>query len=149
MSYSGVIRAVLVALEAFTAVTATTGGIALATGLEGDRFPVEVLRGTPFRSRVVSGLILAGPVGGSATVATVAGMRRHRLVAQASVLAGIVLMGWILVDVLIVRSSVARSWAEAGYCGIGLLMSTLGLLEWWWTTAGHPLVRTTGVCRVE
>jgi hypothetical protein len=77
-------------------------------------------------------------VGGSAAVATVAGLRRPRLVAQALALAGIVLMGWILGEVLIVRSSVARSWLEAGYFGVGLLMSTLGLVEWWWTTAGQP-----------
>jgi hypothetical protein len=118
-------------------------------GLEGDRFPVELLRGRPFRSYVVPGLIRAGLVGGSAAVATVAGLRRPRMVAQASALAGIVLMGWILGEVLIVRSSVARSWLEPGYFGVGLLMSTLGLVEWWWNTAGHPLVRTTSVCRVE
>jgi hypothetical protein len=43
-------------------------------------------------------------------------------------------MSRILGEVLIVRSSVARSRAEAGYFGVGLPISTLGLLRWWWTT---------------
>ena len=69
----------------------------------------------PSRSFVLPRVIQAGLVGGSAPVATVAGLRRPRLVAQALALAGIVLMGWILGEVLIVRSSVAQSWLEAGY----------------------------------
>jgi hypothetical protein len=40
----------LVAVEGLTAVTAIVGGIALATGLEGDRFRSEWLRDTPFGS---------------------------------------------------------------------------------------------------
>jgi hypothetical protein len=45
-------------------VTAVGGGTALATGLESDRFPAEMLRGTQFGSYVIPGLILAGVVGG-------------------------------------------------------------------------------------
>ncbi len=56
MTSSQMIRAGLLSLDGFTALTAVGGGLALATGLEGNRFPAELLRGTPFRSYVVPGL---------------------------------------------------------------------------------------------
>jgi hypothetical protein len=51
-------------VDAFTAVTAVGGGTAWATGLESDRFPAEMLRGTQFGRYVIPGLILAEVVGG-------------------------------------------------------------------------------------
>ena len=56
-------RVALVAVDGFAAVTAIGGRIALATGLEGDRFSTDWLRGTPFSSCLLSGPILAGLVG--------------------------------------------------------------------------------------
>lgn len=87
------VRVALVTVDAFAAVTAVGGGLALATGLEGDRFPAEWLRGTPFSSYVVPGLILAGVVGGRAAVAAAATLRHPRAGGRASLLAGVVLMG--------------------------------------------------------
>jgi hypothetical protein len=76
MSRSGVLRAVLVALDSFTVVTATGRGIAPTGGLEADRFPVELLRATPLRSDRLPGVVLGGVVGGSAAVAAASGLRR-------------------------------------------------------------------------
>lgn len=120
-------RAVLLAADAFVALTAAGGGIALAAGLEGDRFPPELLAGTPFGSYVVPGLILAGTVGSSSAIATAAMLRRPGAGARASVLAGAVLMGWIVGEVLVLRAPAARSWVEALYFAVGLLMAGLGL----------------------
>ena len=53
----------LLILAGFVALTAIGGGIALAAGLEGERFPAEWLEGSPFEDYRVPGLILAG-VGG-------------------------------------------------------------------------------------
>jgi hypothetical protein len=127
LASSRVIRAALLGLDGFTALTAVGGGLALATGLEGNRFPRDLLRGTPFRSYVVPGLILAGVVGGSAAVAAAATLRDPRPGAWASALAGAVLMGWIAAEVLIVRAPEARSWVEAAYFATGLLMAGLGV----------------------
>ncbi len=66
------IHGALVGLSGFTALTAIGGGLALATGAEGGRFPIELLRETPFSSYVAPGLILAGVVGGTAALATTA-----------------------------------------------------------------------------
>jgi hypothetical protein len=57
MSYSGVLRAMLVVLDAFTVVIAINGAIALTSGLELNRFSVELLRATPFRSYQLPGVI--------------------------------------------------------------------------------------------
>ena len=104
------VRVALFAVDAFAAVSAVGGGIALATGLEGDRFPTDLLAGTPFRSYVIPGLILAGVVGGSATVAAAATLHSSQAGARASTLAGAVMMGWIVGEVLILRALAARSW---------------------------------------
>jgi hypothetical protein len=109
-------------------VSAVGGGIALITGLERDRFPVDWLRGTPFRDFVGPGLMLAGLVGASAAAATAGVLWRPRLGVRLSTFAGIVLCGWVCGEAATVRAPQARSWLEAGYFVTGLLMAGLGLL---------------------
>jgi hypothetical protein len=123
---SGRARVALAALAGFVAVTAVGGGIALATRAETDRFPADLLEGTPFTSYLIPGLILAVVVGGSAAVATAATLRRPADGAWASLLAGVVMMGWIVGEVLILAPS-ARSWIEAVYFALGLVMAGLAL----------------------
>ena len=115
------------AADAFAGLTAVGGGIALATGLEGDRFPPEYLEGTPFGSYVVPGLILAGAVGGSATLAAIATLRGKETGGLVSVLAGAILMGWIVGELLILNQP-AWTWIELFYFVLGSLMVALGLL---------------------
>jgi glyoxylase-like metal-dependent hydrolase (beta-lactamase superfamily II) len=117
----------LVAVEAFTAVTAIGGGAALLAGREGARFPPELLMGTPFRSYRVPGLLLTGAGGGSAAVAAGVMLRRPDAGAPASIAAGGLLMGWIAGEALILRQPAARSWVEALYFATGLTMVGLGL----------------------
>jgi hypothetical protein len=128
-------RAALVTVDAFAAATAIWGGLALATGVEGDRFPTEWLRGTPFRNYRVPGLLLAGLVGGSATAATVATLRNPRGGGLASLLAGLVLMGWIGGEIRLLKQPayygtwkdrVFGTWTERFFFVVGLLMAVLG-----------------------
>jgi hypothetical protein len=63
------VQVVLVIVDAVVGVTAAGGGIALAAGLEGGRYPARWLKGTPFSSYLIPGLILAVVVGGSAAAA--------------------------------------------------------------------------------
>jgi hypothetical protein len=53
------VRVVLVVFDAFAALTAIGGGIALIMGLESNRFPLEMLRGTPFSSYTMPALLLS------------------------------------------------------------------------------------------
>lgn len=101
VGFSG-IRIALFVVDVLVALTAIGGGIALVAGLEEGRFPVEWLRGTPFGSYVVPGLILAVVVGGSAVVAAAATLISPNAGGLASTVAGVV-MGWIAVEVLILK----------------------------------------------
>jgi hypothetical protein len=83
----------------FVALTAVFGGITVATGI--DRFPADWLIGTPFSSYLIPGLILAVLVGGSAAVAVVAALRSVNAGALTSMLAGAILLGWLVGERLI------------------------------------------------
>jgi hypothetical protein len=123
------VRITLIVLDAFVALTAIGGGIALATGLEGQRYPVEWLRHTPFRSYVIPGLILAVVVvGGSAAVAAVVTLARPEVGAGRSMLAGAILMGQIIGEILLLRRPVSR--IEVVYFAVGSAMLLLGLTLW-------------------
>lgn len=129
--------AALTAVDGFTALTAIGGGVALITGMEGERFELELLDGTPFDSYAVPGLFLSGVVGGSAACATIAVLYRPRLGARLSELAGGVLVGWIAGEVILLRSSGARSWVETAYFAIGSTMIALGLARERASAGGH------------
>jgi hypothetical protein len=120
-------RIALVAVDGFAAISAVGGGMALALGLEGERFAPELLRGTPFRSYVVPGALLAGVVGKSALWATIATAASPRAGGAVSVAAGAVMMGWIAGEVAVLRAPEARSPVEAAYFGVGAAMAGLGL----------------------
>jgi hypothetical protein len=124
---SGGVRVALFAVDAFAALSAVGGGVALATGAEGNRFPLDWLKGTPFSSYVAPGLILAVVVGGSATVAAAATLRRPDAGALASLLAGVVMMGWIVGEFLILNQPSRPTWIEVVYFSVGVLMAVLGL----------------------
>jgi hypothetical protein len=116
-----------VAVDGFVASTAIAGGVALVVGAEALKFPADVLAGTPFRNYVIPGLILAVMVGGSATVGLITKSLSPRTGALASSVAGAILMGWILGEVLLLPPS-QRSVLEAFYFAVGLAMAGLGLI---------------------
>ena len=117
----------MVVLEALVSLTGIGGGFALASGLEGGRFPLGLLHGTPFSSYVIPGLILAVFVGGSAAAAMLAGFADLPGAWVASLLSGVLLMGWIGDEVAHLPGS-ARSWAEAFLFACGLSVADLALV---------------------
>lgn len=121
--------AILFVDSVFVALTATLGGITLALGI--DKFPAQWLIGTPFRSYVIPGLVLAAIVGGSATVAAVTMVRRSDKGAVLSFTAGAILLGWLLGERLILPKAAFDPqfwWLEAVYIAAGLLMVLPSLL---------------------
>jgi hypothetical protein len=105
-------------LHGFVALTATGGGVALATGV--DPFPLAWLEGTPFGSYLVPGLILAIAVGGSATLASVLLARRHPDAWLAAALAGAALTGWIAIEIAILRQPTTPTHIELLYLALGV-----------------------------
>lgn len=141
-------RYALLALDAFAAASALTGGFLLVAGLEASRFPREMLKSTPFNDFVIPGLLLGLVVGGSALVAAIAIMRNTAVGAVASVVAGVVMMVWIAGELLLLSEPSARSWTEAMYFLVGLAMVGFGLMlelskrGSWWERTGPRSART-------
>lgn len=121
-------RIALFLIDLFVALTAIGGGMALVAGLEANRFPLAWLQGTPFTSYVIPGLLLTVMVGGSAAVATVLLLREPTGGAWASLLAGLIVMGWIAGEVVILNQPVAPQGIEIFYFIVGLAMALLGRL---------------------
>lgn len=129
------VRKALIALDGFVALTAIGGGFALMLGLEGERFPLEMLQDTPFQSYVIPGLLLAALVGGSAAVAVIAMLRKAPTAFALSQLAGILLMGWIVGEIILLPQASEPTVIELFYFITGLLMvvggRVLGNVGWY------------------
>jgi hypothetical protein len=123
----GVPRWALVAVDAFVALAAIGGGLALALGMEAGRFPLSWLEGSPFSDYVGPGLILAVVVGGSAAVATVTAVRDARQGGRVSIVAGAILVAWVVGEVVIlIGDGEVVSPTEAVFLAVGLVMVALG-----------------------
>jgi hypothetical protein len=94
-------RPTLVVLQLLLGASAVYGGVGLLTGTLG--MSDDWLVGTPFESWFVPGiallLIVAAPMLGAALLE----VRRHRLAPTASVLAGVLQVGWIAVQLLVMQ----------------------------------------------
>lgn len=120
------VRFAVFGLDALVAVTAIWGGIWLVAGVEDARFPRQLLRRTPFTSYVIPGAILGTLVGGSAAFAAAAVIvMPFAAAAAASIAAGVILIGWIAGELLLLR---APSVIEAGYLTTGMAMTALGIV---------------------
>ncbi len=122
------IRIALFVIDLFVASTAIGGGLALVAGLEANRFPLAWLQGTPFTSYIIPGVLLAVVVGGSAAVAAVLLLRNPTSGAWAALLAGLILLGWIAGEVVILNQPVAPTGIEIFYLTVGLALARLGYL---------------------
>ena len=117
----------LAGLDAFAAVAAIGGGLALLTGLEGSRFPRAWLSGSPFSDYAVPALILVSVVGGSSLLAAVATLRSPSLGARWSCIAGSVMVGWIAGEIVILTGDAEIvSPTELIFLVAGLAMAGLG-----------------------
>ena len=122
------LRGALVIADAFVALAAIGGGLALALGMESGRFPLDWLAGTPFPDYVAPGLLLAIVVGGAAAVATAMTVRDARTGAVASVVAGAILVGWIAGEILLLTGDgEVVSPTEAFFLVVGLAVVGLGV----------------------
>lgn len=125
----GAPRVALLVVDAFVALAAVGGGLALALGMEAGRLPLSWLEGTPFRDYVGPGLILAIVVGGSAALATIAIVRDARQGGRVSVGAGAILVAWIVGEIVVLTGDgEIVSPTEAVFLATGLAMVALGVV---------------------
>jgi hypothetical protein len=124
------IRLALIAIDGVVALTAIGGGLALVLGLEQANYGAELLETTAFTSYFWPGLILAVVVGGSAAVATIESVRHPALGGLVSVVAGLVLIGWIVGEILLLEQPSEPTPVEVLYLLAGLAMAVVGALVW-------------------
>ena len=124
-----IVRIVLIILTGFLALTAFAGGIGLVANLNAP--PVEQLEGAPFKSFVVPGLSLFVIVGGSALLATILLVRRSRFGTLFATVAGIIIMFFEFVEVLVIGSppGIART-LQIFYYGLGTVIAVVAIGSW-------------------
>jgi hypothetical protein len=120
-----VIRVALFAIEAFIGLTAIQGGIGLLRGTFDQVLQVTWLAGTPFSDYTIPGLVLVIVVGGSALLAAATVFIHREWAALISVLAGLLMVGYLVVEVVSLDSKVGN--ALPTVLGIQLLYFLLGL----------------------
>lgn len=113
-------------LAVFSAVTAYLGaaGLALMFLTMGD----DVTARLPWENTVVAGVALAGVVALPMTVLSVLAIRGDRRTEHAAVVAGSLLVGWIVVQIVIIDTF---TWFQPVYLAVGLAV----------LYAGSPAVR--------
>jgi hypothetical protein len=129
---NGWLRGTLIFLDGFAAVSALFGGLELETGWPA-QFPTSMLQGTPFSDYLIPGLLLGIVVGGSATVATAATIWSREAGAIWSFVAGSIMAGWIVGEVVILDALAANQafspyfWLQPFYFVVGMAMVLLAL----------------------
>jgi hypothetical protein len=124
--------------EALIALSAIGGGILMLLGTYQDgvlreaggrgQFPLEWLQHTPFSDYTIPALILAIGVGGSSLLAAVLVFTGREEGVLASIAAGLIMAGYIVVEVVMLKQGV--SWIEGLYFGLGLAISGLATSLW-------------------
>ncbi|MDL2341661.1 MAG: hypothetical protein QFB87_01105 [Patescibacteria group bacterium] len=106
----------------FNALTAIAGGLSLMTGLI--KPPLKWLSLTPYDSYVVPGLVLLAIVGGSSLFATVALVKKVKWNALYAMLAGWIMWGWIVTEIILIHQF---SWLQTLYLGTALAIIWLSI----------------------
>jgi hypothetical protein len=114
------VRRVLVALEAVIALNAVGGGV---YGLAGAKdVPRDWLAGSPFHSYTIPSLVLLIFVGGGMTVAASLLVAGYRCAPEVAIAAGLILLGWITVEILIIPFS----WLQPVFSVLAIAVVKLG-----------------------
>ena len=128
-------RNTLLAVEAFVALTAFAGGIALMLGAlipglsAAITPPAEYLENSPFSSYLVPGMVLALVLGGIHAIAFVLLLRRRPSALFAAAAAGYAALIWIFVQMMVIPFSFLQAvYFMAGAVELGLVLLFLGLL---------------------
>jgi hypothetical protein len=111
----------LATMTGLIAFSALGGAVALATGVMGD----EIIERLPFGSAVLGGLALAVVVALPMTVAAYQAAKGRPDAAATAMAAGLLLVGWILVQLAIIRTF---SWLQPTMAIAGLLVFLGGCL---------------------
>lgn len=118
----------LVVLAVFNALSALAGGVGVIAGI----LPMSMLQGGPFDSYVIPGIVLFVVVGGTQAVAAVLLLRRRDQGLLWSAIAGLGMVIWIFVEIMIVGGG---AWLQTlyfltGLAQVVLVFALLGIVAW-------------------
>jgi len=116
------VRTWVVMLAGCTAILAVGGAIGLATG--GMPMDQPAMMRMPWHSTAVAAVALLLLVAVPMTVSAVLAQRDHPMWGRSAVLAGALMVGWIAVEIAIIRE---LSWLQAIFAVIGVVVLWLGL----------------------
>ena len=139
------VRSALIVVEAFVALGAVAGGIALLREVFAQGIPVSWLAGTPFNDYTIPGLLLAIVIGGGMLLAAATVLIPREWAVLISVVAGIVMVGFEVVEAVCIDSKVGdRLPLVAGlqvfYVVLGLAIFGLAAYLWMAEYRGHSLL---------
>lgn len=117
-------KSLLFILVSFIAVTSTLSGLLMISNPDGGimNLPLGILNGTPFRNFLIPGILLTTIVGGVNLLAVFYNMQRHVNRYNWSMAGGIMISGWIVVQMILIQ---AAHWLHFLYLGIGILIILL------------------------
>ena len=103
----GTLAVSAIVLDLILAAGALAGGLALMLGPRGEilPLPLSLLDGSPFQTYFWPGLILFAVLGLGPPLAAFSAWRRDRFAPWLTLAAGVALLGWMLVEILIVGYS--------------------------------------------
>ena len=110
----------LLVLELVVAANAVGGGLYGLSGAEG--VPPEWLDGSPFETYLIPSLVLLVVVGGTMALAAAALLMHHRRAPELSIGAGVVLLVWLAIEMLIIP----LSWLQPAFLVVALAVILLG-----------------------
>jgi len=121
------IQIILGIVTSFVALTSIGGGIAILTGM--DKFPIEWLDGTPFKSYTIPAILLMVLVGGSASLAAINVLFKRKYAHLYSLISGILLIGYILVEIIILKQVPSGPTPiEIFYLVLGIIISIIAII---------------------
>ncbi len=125
-------RLLLLFLTGIIALTASISGVMMMIIPDGSflNLSPNLLETSPFNSFFIPGLILGAGVGGSSLVALCYLLARHKKQYNRSLLAGILITGWILVQMFLVQGPYWLQWLNLG-CGIFIILLSYQLKGKW------------------
>jgi hypothetical protein len=114
-------KTLLFIMVSFIAVTATLSGLLMISKPDGSilNLPLGLLEGTPFKNFLLPGILLTVLAGGTNLLAVFYNMQRHPNRYNWALAGGIMISGWIIVQMIILH---AAPWLHFVYLGIGLLI---------------------------
>ncbi len=119
---------VAVGLEVFIAIGALYGGSQFILGPDGHLMgmPVSVLSHSPFSSFLIPGMVLFAVIGIGPLAAAIVTYRRPEFAPLAAALVGLILMGWVTVEMVMLAGPSSLLWALYLVLGTGLAALGLG-----------------------